>query len=1001
MSNRSTYCTAAIFLAACVQYASALDPDRMMSQYVRERWGSAQGFAGEVQAIIQTGDGHLWVGTERGLFRFDGMVFRAITGPGAPPASALNAASLAVDSRKDLLVRLPERNLLRYVNGKFENTLDALQPRELAITAMCQGRDGNTLVTGIVQGVLRLKDGRFETIAPVTSLPSSPVISMAEAADGKIWLGTKDAGLFYLDGKRVVDAGMGLPDRRIETLLADGAGVWVGTGAGMVRWNGAALTAEGVPASLRHVAVLAMLTDHQSNLWIGTRTGLVRLNAGGAVIADLGRPEDRSPVSALFEDREGNLWTGGASGLQRWRDGSFTSWGKGEGLPSDHNGPVYTDREGRTWFAPLEGGLYWLNHGKKERISEAGLDSDVVYSITGDGRDLWLGRQHGGLTRLRYRAGEITSETLTQPSGLAQNSVYSVYRSRDGAVWAGTLNGGLSRYRDGKFQNYSIADGLASNTVNSIFEGTDGVMWFATPNGLRALSHDRWRGYTTRDGLPSDNVNCVFEDSRGILWIGTARGLAWRTSTGITSPHDDGDLLRDQILGLAEDKRGSLWIAASNHVLRVDRDRLMRGTLASGDLREYSAADGLRGVEGIRRDRSVVEDTLGQIWFSMAGGLSMVDPARLTNSSVPVIVHIQSVAADNNIFGSAGAIHIPSPPRRITFSYSGLSLWEPDQVRFRYALDGYDHDLGDPTSLREATYTNLGPGDYTFRVIASNPDGVWNPAETTVAFKVLPLFWQTWWFQVAAVLAAGLMVLALYRLRVHQMESQLQVRFEERLAERTRIAQELHDTLLQGFLSASMQLHVAVDSLPPDSPTKPRLGRVLELMSQVIDEGRSALRGLRTQNDISLDLEQAFSRIREEFAFCENVAFRVIVNGQPRRLHPLLRDEVYRIGREALVNAFRHSGASRVDVELRYAPTQMHLVVRDDGCGIDTSLLQSGREGHWGLPGMRERAEKIGGRLRVWSRASAGTEVELFVPGHIAFREPTPEKKTGRGAPVA
>jgi signal transduction histidine kinase len=254
---------------------------------------------------------------------------------------------------------------------------------------------------------------------------------------------------------------------------------------------------------------------------------------------------------------------------------------------------------------------------------------------------------------------------------------------------------------------------------------------------------------------------------------------------------------------------------------------------------------------------------------------------------------------------------------------------------------------------------------------------------------------------VAAVLAAGLMVLALYRLRVHQMESQLQVRFEERLAERTRIAQELHDTLLQGFLSASMQLHVAVDSLPPDSPTKPRLGRVLELMSQVIDEGRSALRGLRTQNDISLDLEQAFSRIREEFAFCENVAFRVIVNGQPRRLHPLLRDEVYRIGREALVNAFRHSGASRVDVELRYAPTQMHLVVRDDGCGIDTSLLQSGREGHWGLPGMRERAEKIGGRLRVWSRASAGTEVELFVPGHIAFREPTPEKKTGRGAPVA
>lgn len=995
MSRRLLRCAGGILLLVSAHRADALDPDRLLSQYVRYRWGSGQGIPGDVNAITQTGDGYLWVGTERGLYRFDGLSFRAIAGPGASQLSNLNVASLGVDPQGNLLVRLPERNLLRYAGGKFENTLYGLEPRELAITAMCRGRDGDTLVAGLVHGVLRFKDGRFETIAPVTSLPSSPVISMAQAANGRIWLGTRDAGLFYLEGKQVVAVQKGLPGRKIVALLADGPGVWIATDNGMVRWNGTGLTDGEVPASLRHVAVLAMLMDRQSNLWIGTRTGLVRLNERGPATADSG--QTGVAVTALFEDREGNLWTGGPWGLERWRNGSFTSWGRNEGLPSDHNGPVYTDVEGRTWFAPIEGGVYWLNNGSKERITEAGLGTDVVYSIAGSGQDLWLGRQREGLTRLRYQGREITTETFTRANGLAQNSVYSVYRSRDGTIWAGTLSGGLSRFRDGKFRNYSSTDGLGSNTVTSIVEASDGIMWFATPNGLRALSQDRWRGYTVQDGLPSDDVNCVFEDSRGILWIGTAHGLAWLTATGITSPHGDDELLRDPVLGLAEDKRGSLWIATSNHLLRADRDKLMRGAIAEGDLREYAIGDGLRSVEGVRRDRSVVADTLGRIWFSMNNGLSMIDPSRISNSSVPAIIHLQTISADNNSFDATGTIRIPAPPRRITFFYAGLSLWEPERVRFRYALDGYDRDLVPPTAQREATYTNLGPGNYTFRVIGSNPDGVWNSVPAAIAFKVLPLFWQTRWFQLAVVLAAGLTVLALYRFRLHQITTQLNVRFEERLAERTRIAQELHDTLLQGFLSASMQLHVAVDGLPPDSPVKPGLGRVLELMRQVIDEGRNALRGLRSTNTGSLGLEQAFSRVRDEFPHSEKISFRVIVEGEQRPLHPLLRDEVYRIGREALVNAFRHSGAKEIDVELRYSPAQMHLRVRDDGCGIDTSLLQSGREGHWGLPGMRERAEKIGGRLRVWSRASAGTEVELFVPAHIAFQELQPDKKTGHG----
>jgi signal transduction histidine kinase len=221
---------------------------------------------------------------------------------------------------------------------------------------------------------------------------------------------------------------------------------------------------------------------------------------------------------------------------------------------------------------------------------------------------------------------------------------------------------------------------------------------------------------------------------------------------------------------------------------------------------------------------------------------------------------------------------------------------------------------------------------------------------------------------------------------LHDLTKQLNVRFEERLSERTRIAQELHDTLLQGFLSASMQLHVVADRLPPDSAAKPALGRILKLMSQVTEEGRNAVRGLRSTQGSTLELGQAFSRIQQELALEEEVGFRVIVDGQPRPLHPIMRDEVYRIGREALVNAFRHSHAKSIEIELEYASRQLRVLVRDNGCGIDPQMLLSGRDGHWGLPGMRERAERIGAKLQVWSRPAAGTEVELSVPSHLAFQ---------------
>jgi len=980
----------ALLVLVLVTWASridALDPNRKLSQYVRQRWGNDKGLPGEVDAITQTPDGYLWVGTAKGLFRFDGNNFSPVSDQGASQVPLTNVLALMVDDQGHLIVRLPERNLLRYLDGTFENTLYPLRQRELAITAMFRTRAGFPLVAGIVNGVMKYRSGQFESIAPSSSLPSSPVISLTQSADGRIWLGSREAGLFYLNGSHAVAVGGELPSQTVNALLEEGRDLWIGTDSGLARWNGTSITTEGVPAELRRIRVLTILRDRNSNLWVGTSSGLYRVSGGRCSRSDNAQDGSGAAINTLFEDAEGDLWAGGPWGIECLRDGTFTTFGKPEGLPANSAGSIFADSDDRVWFAPLTGGLSWLDGGETKHITTAGLDKDVVYSIAGTHGDIWIGRQQGGLTHLISQGADMKAETHTQKQGLAQNSVYSVYQSRDGSVWAGTLSGGVSRLHAGQFTTYSNDSGLGANTVASILEGSDETMWFATPNGLRAFAKGKWRGYTTKEGLPSDDVNCLTEDSRGILWIGTAAGLAFLSANGITAPRNGPAALREPIFGMAEDASGGLWIATASHVVRLARDKLLRGVLAEGDQRDYSMDDGLRSVAGTRRDRSVMADGSGRIWFSLSNGLSVVDPAHLTSGSGLTLVHVQTISADNRPIDFRRAVQIPAPPRRITFAFSGVSLWEPDRVRYRYRLDGYDSAWSEPTAGREAAYTNLGPGTYRFRVVGRNPEGVWNTEEAVVGFDVLPLFWQTWWFRAACIVATGLLLLALYRLKLRQLDERLHVRFEERLAERTRIAQELHDTLLQGFLSTSLQLQVLAGKLHPDSPTKEPLNRMIEQMRQVIDEGRNAVRGLRSSQSLSSDLEKAFLHIRQEFQIGDQVEFRVIVDGEPRPLNPFLRDEVYRIGREAVVNAIRHSHANAIDLEIKYAPTKMRVRVSDNGCGIDPHVLQVGRDGHWGLPGMRERAEKIGGRLRIYSQVSGGTEVELSVPGHVAFTD--------------
>ncbi len=707
-------CAIAGLAAVCFAVsASAVDPTRTVSQYLHDSWGTERGWpGGSITAIAQTSDGYLWIGTDKGLVRFDGLNFHQFELAHPDPIWIGPVRTLVVDASDHLWILLQNTLVFRYQNGNFELIRGET---ENGTTAIARGTSGAVLLSSLAEGTLIYSDNRFRSLSSAALLtdaarvanseapdqratpfswfdrlaaPTSVVISMVQTDDGKIWLGTERRGLFYLQEGRVSSASNGRADTKINCFLPlQNSELWVGTAKGVLRWSGTKLTSAGVPSSLLNLDVLSILRDRDSNIWVGTSRGLFRYNANGVSLLIT-----TGPVGALFEDREGNIWIGSTRGLERLRDSTFVTYSL-PNLKSQSMGPLHVDSGGRTWIAPIQGGLRWLKEGKSGVVTADGIANDVVYSIAGTGKDkddVWVGRQQGGLTHLRYSGNSFTAKTYTQADGLAQNRVYAVYRSRDGTVWSGTLSSGVSELKNGHFTNYTTTDGLAANTISSIAEGPDGTMWFGTPKGVSAMLQKGWRTYTTNDGLPSEDVNCLLQDSTKILWIGTAEGLAYLSDGQVHVPRGVPQPLQAPIFGIEEDKNGWLWIATSDHVLRVPRDKLLSGVVKAVDVREYDQADGLESTEGVKRSRSVVSDSAGKVWFSLNSGLSVVDPSRVAASSALAIAHIEALSVDGSPVNVQGMVQIPASPRRITFTYTGLSLATPERVRFRYFLEGFD-----------------------------------------------------------------------------------------------------------------------------------------------------------------------------------------------------------------------------------------------------------------------------------------------------------------------
>jgi ligand-binding sensor domain-containing protein/signal transduction histidine kinase len=996
MPSPSRWLATGLALICLASEARALDPNHTLSQYLREQWTTDNNFpGGAIDAITQTSDGYLWMGTEKGLVRFDGVNFRLTSS--FSEFSGDPVSGLTTDGDGRLCVIFWGAGVLCYRDGKFVNLASSLRRTTLEVASSWREEDGASLLTDLIDGMLRVRGDDVQVLAPPATLPPSLVLAMAETRGGKIWLGTA-AGLFYFaDGRttRVTD----IADKKINCLLPVGdRELWIGTSKGLYRGNGTLFSRVNLPPALATVEVLALLRDHDGNIWAGTTRGLVRINAFGVSFSEESDFGGRG-INALFEDREGNLWAGGGRGLERIRDIVFVTYALTAGSAHSkdgrpvYGGPVYVDSENRTWFAPAGGGLYVMQNGRARAVKSSMLHREAIYSIAGRKNEIWIGTQHSGLKRFEYRNGVIGGKTYTQENGLAEDSVFAVYQSQDGAVWAGTLTSGISKFKDGRFVTYTRADGLASNTISAILETRDGTIWFATPNGLSSLWRGHWTTYTTGEGLPSNSVNCFFEDSSGVLWIGTSRGMAFFKSGRVQVPREAPDSLREEAFGISEDKEGWLWIATSGHVLRVSNPKLSGGVLRSAEVCEYGAADGLPNTMGVKRSRSVVADGEGRIWFSLTRGLSVVDPSHITNTSALALPHVEAIMADNDPITVGELVRIPSSHKRITFMYSGLSLAVPERIRFRYSLDGFDRGWSEPTAAREAVYTNLSPGSYRFRVIASNSFRQWNDSEAAISLEVDPAFWQTWWFRGSCVAAFLALLWAFYQLRLHQVARQFNIRLEERVGERTRIARDLHDTFLQTIQGSKL---VVDDALDPSSDHL-RMHRAMQQLSvwltSAMQEGRAALNSLRTATTQTNDLAEALRRVTEDGMIPSSMAVTFSVVGDAREMHPIVRDEIYRIGYEALRNACTHSGASRLQVELRYA-RDLTLRVDDNGTGIDAFIADRGKDGHFGLQGMRERAARIGGKLTLRSSSNSGTKIKIVVPGGIIFRKTMPVRRS-------
>ena len=973
----------AIALLSAARPAMALDPKQPAADYLRRTFTTADGLPSNiVNDVLQTRDGFLIIGTPDGVFRFDGHRFAEMN---SDPPKQVGVHSLTEGPEGDLWVAT-RFGVYRFPHEQIDQRRQTVSVYHLregeADSVWClRFTRAGVLWAGSADGLFYFAKDHFQQ-----ATAGRYVQRIEEARNGHLLI-TTTHGFFEWDGSRVIEHAEILPALGIRAedlfhVLQDRSGVtWYCTAKGVFRQSGGSLRRFLPDQAGGKNGAWRVYEDAAGNVWFLTAAGLFRASSDS-----LESVAPEMNARGVTSDRDGNLWVGtNGAGLVRFKNRTVKTFTKADGLPNDVVMTVLAAADGKLWVANNCGGLSWFDGSRFHTYDEKdGLTNSCINALAEDSQhDLWLGTLGGGL--FRFHAGHF--QAFTKTDGLGSDTVICVLVARDGSLWIAT-SGGLTRLRDGVLRNYTTADGLSDNVIYNVLQDSSGVVWVATHTGIDRLNGDKF----VAAFRPQDHrgVEIAGESPLGDLYVmldglGVTR-LKDGKLTGIAP------LIGTEVQVVQQD----LWIACgTGAVTRVGAARLRSWENKQQDPIDYTAfgrADGFLSEECAGGYPNITATKDGKLWVATMGGAAMLDLSKLPPSAGKPFEYISEVEVDRKK-RNAGRELILSPGLHHTeLQLGSIELSSPERVHMQYRLEGIDAEWLDVKPDGTAVYTTIPHGMYLLHVRASNGDGVWDRQGIVYRITQEPFFYQTAAFQVLMIAAGCILLASVYRFRLQQESARINVRLEERMAERERIARDLHDTLLQRFQGSLFEVQAARNLFPrrPDDAMQ-TLDEAIRSADAAIAEGRDAILDLRSDSAARSDPAHLFASVGQELSGVAasnggSPALCVTVEGPPRDLETVLQDELYRIGRELLRNAFRHSRAKKIEVEIRYDAKELRIRFRDDGIGIDPQVLNEGaRAGHWGLPGVRERAKLAGAHLEFWSEVGVGTEVQLTVPASVAY----------------
>ncbi len=955
----------------------ALDPTLPASSILRTHFTTEEGLpAAVIDHITQTPDGFLWlISNNQYLNRFDGKNFAYFNRP--------RIRRVAVSPEGDLwaattegVVRIPSSNFNQFtLSGLVSYSPSPGKANNIICLRFTRG---GVLWVGTADGLFRFERDQFVAVGPRVATRQ-----IEEAPDGHLLVIT-DQGFIEFTGSEIVPhpqlaAQLEVNENEIFDVLRDRQGnTWYCTGKGLARETNGRIEKLGTYASMGHTA-FRVHEDPQGTIWIGKQEGLFRATSDGLELV-----ADRMQVRSFFSDRDGNLWIGtNGDGLYRLKDSAVRMFTTKDGLPENVVMSVVT-HDGAVWAGMNCGGLTRFDGTRLQTFKEPeGLLNTCVWALAVDAnRDLWIGTWGGGA--FRYHDGKFTQYAKSQ--GMADDVVTSIVAGRDGSVWFGT-HGGVSRLKNGQLQSFTSAEGLEKRWVAGMFEDRNGVMWVGSQQGLLRLVNDRFERLPS---VPEMIASPLGEDRYGGLFVSLdvePGPIAWRLYK------DRIDIIKEvSAYDMIETEQGELWFGGNN-ISRVQPGSFNRVRARDEplDYEAFSPIDGLATAQTSGSDRSLALFD-NKLWAATPQGLAMFDLRRLAITNEKPGIYLTDLTIGRNTERAPREIVLPPGTNHVEIHFAAVEISAPEKIRLQYRLDGTDSEWLDAPRNPVAIYSNIPVGTHALRIRACNRNGVWDRQGVVFSITQQPYFYQTRWFIAAMVALGALLIMILYRLRVAQISRQLSARFDERLAERTRVARELHDTLLQTVQGSRMVADHALKN-PSDHPRMLRtMEQLATWLAQATEEGRAALQSLRSSTIEQNNLAEAFRRALDECGKGNRGELLFSVDGESREMHPVVRDEIYRIGYEAIRNACTHSGADRVEVKLEYG-NNLTVRVSDNGIGIDSEIIEQGKDGHFGLRGMKERAERIGGKFTLISASNSGTTITLIVPGRTAFRTRLPNLK--------